>query len=66
MMQMAEANRDSYNKLLKRTDVLDRKQPLTDDGRTVRGTETLDADKAGYYELLRKAQRSRETTSFKG
>jgi hypothetical protein len=63
---MAEASREVYKKLLKRTDVVDSKQPSTGAERSDRDVEARDADKAGYYELLRKAQRSRENTSFKG
>ncbi len=62
---MAEANREAYDKLLKRTDVVNSKPASTGAKRTVRDAETQDADTAGYYELLRKALRSRDNTSLK-
>jgi hypothetical protein len=65
---MAETSHASYNDLLKRTDVTSKKDvaPLR---KVVRDSETKDPDRTGYYELLRKVQRSEDLTglkSFKG
>jgi hypothetical protein len=61
---MAESNRAAYDELLKRTDVPNNKQDSASK-RPVREVETRDSDKTGYYELLRKTQRSRDNTSLK-
>jgi hypothetical protein len=61
---MAEPSRTAYNDLLKRTDGPSKKE-VSPPKRIVRDSETKDPDRAGYYELLRKVQRSKDSTSLK-
>ena len=63
---MAEASRAAYDELLRRQSdegVLT-KRP-TQQKRTVRDSETKDPDRVGYYEILRKVQRSEDSTQLK-
>ncbi|CAN5298495.1 hypothetical protein BH11PSE4_BH11PSE4_15840 [soil metagenome] len=61
---MSDASRAAYDELLRRTDVVSRKQPAQPK-RTVRDSETRDPDRKGYYDLLKKVQKSRDTSSLK-
>jgi hypothetical protein len=61
---MVEPNRTAYNDLLKRTDV-GSKQDILPPKKIARDSETKDPDRTGYYELLRKVQRSKDSTSLK-
>ncbi len=61
---MVERSRAAYNDLLKRTDVAGKKE-ISSPTKIVRDSETMDPDRTGYYELLRKIQRSEDSTNLK-
>ncbi|WP_441252533.1 hypothetical protein AB8A28_19735 [Tardiphaga sp. 71_E8_N1_1] len=61
---MSEASQAAYEKLLQRTDIDSRKKPAYPK-RSVRDSDTRDPDRKGYYDLLKKVQRSHDATSLK-
>jgi hypothetical protein len=63
---MAEASRTAYEELVKRRsdDRLPTKR-VSIQKRIVRDSETKDPDRIGYYEILKKVQRSKDSTSLK-
>jgi hypothetical protein len=61
---MAEPNRAGYDELRKRTDVVGSKQDLIR-RQPAKDIEAQDADREGYYKLLRKVQRSPDSASLK-
>jgi hypothetical protein len=63
---MAEASRTAYEELVKRRsdDPLPTKR-VSIQKRIVRDSETKDPDRIGYYEILKKVQRSKDSTSLK-
>jgi len=63
---MAEASRAAYDELLRRrsNEAAVTKRP-SQHKRIVRDSETKDPDRVGYYEMLKKVQRSKDSTSLK-